>query len=313
MSDALVRTVDAATGEVVVAVAREGGVHPVPDVSSMGDLLGRPLSEIRRLVESSLGAKPITPGEAALPPIDGATEVWAAGVTYERSRQARVEESAVVDVYDKVYSAQRPELFFKCPAWRAVTDGEPIGRRHDSTNDTPEPEVGLLLNFLGEVVGYLAVNDMSSRSIEGENPLYLPQAKIYDGSCSLSPTITPAWLVTKPGELTIRLRIERDGQEIFAGSATTAQLKRSFDELVAYLFRAQAFPAGVVLSTGTCLVPPLDTPTLDGDVVRVDVDGVGSITNQVTSAPGLGEWLWQRSLDPLIPPPEPEGLRRTRG
>jgi 2-dehydro-3-deoxy-D-arabinonate dehydratase len=303
MYSSIIRAVEMATGTVIVASKTTTGVHRLA-VGTMGELLGSSLDDIRRIVDESLERPPTTVHLKPLPPIDGACEVWAAGVTYERSRQARVEESEVEDVYDRVYAATRPELFFKCAAWRAVTDHEPIAVRLDSDNDTPEPELGLVVNAGAEVVGYVVVNDMSSRAIEGENPLYLPQAKIYDGACAISPNVTPVWSVGDPRDLTIRLAIERQGATVFEGTASTAQLQRTPNELVEYLFHSNTFPEGAVLSTGTSLVPPIDKPTRAGDVVAIAIDEVGKLKNPVTTTNEVGPWLRERMADPLAPPPE---------
>jgi 2-dehydro-3-deoxy-D-arabinonate dehydratase len=303
MNPSLIRAVEMATGEVIVASKTATGVHRLV-VETVGELLGSSLDDIRRIVEDSLQRPPTAVYPTPLPPLDGACEVWAAGVTYERSRQARVEESEVEDVYDRVYAATRPELFFKCAAWRVVTDREPIAIRLDSDNDTPEPELGLVVNARAEVVGYVVVNDMSSRAIEGENPLYLPQAKIYDGACAISPNITPVWAVGDPRDLTIRLAIERQGATVFEGAASTAQLQRTPDELVAYLFHSNTFPDGAVLSTGTSLVPPIDQPTRAGDVVTISIDEIGETVNRVTTPDQIGPWLRERLTEPLAPPPE---------
>ena len=185
-------------------------------------------------------------------------EVWAAGVTYERSRAARMAESEQsADIYDRVYAAERPELFFKSAAWRVSGPGEPVSVRSDSSIDVPEPELAVVLNADGAATGYTICNDMSSRSIEGQNPLYLPQAKTYAGSCALGPWIVPAWELPDPYALTIELTISRDGEVAWAGTAATSTLHRKIDELAAWLFRENDFPAGAILSTGTSLVPEL--------------------------------------------------------
>lgn len=221
-----------------------------------------------------------------LPPVDGRMEVWASGVTYRRSREARKEESAVASVYDLVYDAARPELFFKAPAWRVVTDAEPIGIREDSQIDVPEAELALVLSSRGEIVGYTVCNDMSSRDIEGENPLYLPQAKVYAGSCALASGIRLATDVPDPYALGVRATIERAGSAVWSAETSTARLHRKLTELVEALFRAIDFPDGAVLSTGTGIVPDLGFTTLAGDVVTVAVDGVGTLTNTVVSGTG---------------------------
>jgi 2-dehydro-3-deoxy-D-arabinonate dehydratase len=212
-------------------------------------------------------------------PIDPYQEVWAAGVTYLRSRDARRVESTVADMYDHVYEAARPELFFKSVGWRVAGNQMPIHIRSDSHWNVPEPELVLVINRYSEIVGYCAGNDVSSRDIEGENPLYLPQAKIYNGSCALGPGI----VLCRPEQIKdipIRLKIERYGETIFAGETTTATMKRTLSELVEYLTRELDFPNGVFLMTGTCLVPG-DTFTLQpGDGVSIGV-GELAIENQV--------------------------------
>ena len=210
-------------------------------------------------------------------------EVWAAGVTYFRSRTARMEEaeSAGGDVfYDKVYEAERPELFFKSTAAKARGNGAEVCIRADSTWDVPEPELTLAINSAGKVLGYTVGNDMSSRSIEGENPLYLPQAKSYTGSCAIGPCL----LVTDaPLEKTtaITLGISRAGESVFSGATDIGQIKRGFDELAGFLFRANDFLQGAYLMTGTGIVP--DAPfTLEvGDVVAITIDGIGTLKNPV--------------------------------
>jgi 2-dehydro-3-deoxy-D-arabinonate dehydratase len=214
-------------------------------------------------------------------------EVWCAGVTYERSRDARVEESTVKDVYTLVYEAERPELFLKDSGCRrTVGPGEPIGVRADSSWDVPEPEIGVLLGEAGAPVGLTIGNDVSSRDIEGANPLYLPQAKIFAGSCALGPAV----LVPDDWEapLEIRLRIADDtGAELFAGETSTARMRRSFPELVGWLLRENPVPAGTVLLTGTGLVPPDDFTLEPGHVVEIHVPGIGTLTNPVVAAADL--------------------------
>ena len=274
----LVRFTDG-TGNIRVGLLTDERLRPLA-VASMSDLLRRPVAEIRELAEAA-GEPVSTAGTRLLPPLDGRMEVWAAGVTYQRSEEARREESADEDVYARVYRAKRPELFFKSSAWRVVTDGEPIAVRADSANDVPEPELGLLLTGAGEIAGYVVVDDVSSRSIEGENPLYLPQAKIYTGSCAVSARVRPAWEVPDPLSLGLRMRILRDGHEVFAGEASTAQLNREPAGLVEYLWRDNDFPDGAVLSTGTSVVPGLDEGLRPGDLVEIEIDEVGSLRSPV--------------------------------
>ncbi|HEX3714451.1 MAG TPA: fumarylacetoacetate hydrolase family protein [Trebonia sp.] len=262
---------------------RDGGVVTgFAGLASVGDLLALPLDRIRAACADPGG--PVMPAAAAelLAPVDGRIEVWAAGVTYERSRTARMEESEQsADVYDRVYAADRPELFFKSAAWRVSGPGAPVSVRSDSTVDVPEPELAVVLNAAGAVAGYTVCNDMSSRSIEGQNPLYLPQAKIYLGSCAVGPSIRPAWEVPDPYALTIELEITRAGTVAWQGSASTAALHRRIDELAAWLLREDEFPAGVVLSTGTSLVPDLPFTLEAGDEVRIRIPGIGELVNPV--------------------------------
>ena len=267
----------------MVGVREEGQVFGLPGVASLAALWALPLEEIRRRTQERERAWRVPAGEITLlPPIDGRTEVWAAGVTYFSSREARVEESErSADVYRQVYEAERPELFFKSAAWRVVGDGQTIAVRADSAVDVPEPEVALVINRFGEIAGYAACNDVSSRSIEGQNPLYLPQAKIYLGGCALGPAIRPSWEVADPYDLGIELTIRRGGAIAWHGRASTSSLRRRFDDLVGYLLRADFHPDGVVLTTGTCLVPPAPFSLADGDVVTVAVAEVGALTTGV--------------------------------
>jgi 2-dehydro-3-deoxy-D-arabinonate dehydratase len=254
-------------------------VTPLP-VASVADLLAEPLSRIRDIC-SDAGGEPV-PLAGLLAPVDGRTEVWAAGVTYERSRTARMAESEhSADIYDRVYDAPRPELFFKSAAWRVSGPGAPVSVRADSAVTVPEPELAVVLNHAAEVVGYTVCNDMSSRSIEGENPLYLPQAKIYLGGCAVGPWIRPAWEVPDPYALTIGLTISRDGTVAWQGTSATSGLRRRIDELAGYLFAEDDFPAGVVLSTGTSLVPDLPFTLQPGDEIRIAISEVGELHNPV--------------------------------
>jgi 2-dehydro-3-deoxy-D-arabinonate dehydratase len=249
-------------------------------VASVADLLAEPLSRIRELC-SDAGGPPV-PLAALLAPVDGRTEVWAAGVTYERSRTARMAESEQsADIYDRVYDAPRPELFFKSAAWRVSGPGAPVSVRADSAVNVPEPELAVVLNHAAEVVGYTICNDMSSRSIEGENPLYLPQAKIYLGGCAVGPWIRPAWEVPDPYALSIGLTISRDGAVAWHGTSSTAGLRRRIGELAGFLFAEDEFPAGVVLSTGTSLVPDLPFTLQPGDEIRIAIAEVGELVNTV--------------------------------
>jgi 2-dehydro-3-deoxy-D-arabinonate dehydratase len=256
---------------------------------SIAGLLELRLDDLRAAIETAPSADPV--GDVRLlPPIDALTEVWAAGVTYHRSSEARQEESQVADVYARVYDASRPELFFKSPAWRVCGQGEPIGVRADSSVDVPEPELAVVCNAFGEVVGLTVCDDVSSRSIEGENPLYLPQAKIYSGSCALGPGIVPIWQVPDPKALDIAVTVLRaasgggEAAVAWAGHTSTSLLRRGLEDLVEHLFRQALFPQGVVLSTGTGLVPALDFTLLPGDEVAIEIGGVGRLANPVRAA-----------------------------
>jgi 2-dehydro-3-deoxy-D-arabinonate dehydratase len=272
-------------GSVGVGVLSDGQVRPVPGVDSLGALLALDLAESRRRVEAAADESPVAAaGVRFLPPVDGLTEVWASGVTYERSMDARVEESQVQDVYSRVYAAERPELFFKSVAWRVVTDGDPIAVRTDCTVTVPEPELAVVVTAGAEVFGYTVCDDVSSRDIEGENPLYLPQAKVYAGSCALAPGIRPAWEVPDPMVLGIEIRVTREGGTVFEGATNTARMHRRLPELVTYLVAAQDFPHGAVLATGTGIVPELDFTLAEGDVVDITVEQIGSLSNPVTTA-----------------------------
>lgn len=261
--------------------------------AELAALLRLPAAALKAEVERVAAQGPVEDREIRLlPPVDGLTEVWAAGVTYERSSEARQEESVVADVYSRVYDASRPELFFKSVAWRVVGAGEPIGIRDDSAIDVPEPEVALVVNAGGEIVGYTVCDDVSSRSIEGENPLYLPQAKVYAGCCALGPGIRPFWEVSDAYALGVQVEVRRGGERVWGGETSTKMLHRRFDELVGYLGRQLALPDGAVLSTGTGLVPDLDFTLAEGDTVTVTVDGVGSLSNPVVAAsPAAFAWL----------------------
>jgi 2-dehydro-3-deoxy-D-arabinonate dehydratase len=213
-------------------------------------------------------------------PIDW-QEVWCAGVTYRRSRDARMEESRAESVYDIVYEADRPEIFFKGMRFRVAGPGEEIAVRSDSTWDVPEPECALVINSAGEIIGYTVGNDVSSRSIEGENPLYLPQAKVYDKAAALGPVIALASEIENPNDLTIELLIERDGAVGFQGTTSTNQLHRTFDDLVEYLYRDNTHYHGAILMTGTGIVPPSDFTLEAGDQVSITIDGIGTLSNPV--------------------------------
>jgi 2-dehydro-3-deoxy-D-arabinonate dehydratase len=209
-------------------------------------------------------------------------EVWAAGVTYLRSKKARMEESDFsATAYDRVYQAERPELFFKSLPEKVVATGEPVGIRRDALWNVPEPELALVMNSRGKVVGYTIGNDMSSRDIEGENLLYLPQAKVYHRSCALGPWITLGASESVARDWNIRIAIRRNGQVAFNGETSVGQIKRSFEELAGFLFRSQVFPHGAVLLTGTGIVPADNFTLQEGDDVEIEISGIGSLRNPV--------------------------------
>jgi 2-dehydro-3-deoxy-D-arabinonate dehydratase len=258
----------------------DGGFHGLADpwdvLINRRDLRGH----LDRVASSGGGALRLD--QPVLAPI-GAQEVWAAGVTYLRSRAARMEESRDAgggSFYDRVYDAVRPELFFKAAGWRVRGPGQPVRIRRDARWSVPEPELAVCVAADGAIVGYTVGNDMSARDIEGENPLYLPQAKIYDGSCALGPAIRIG-AEPPPPESAIRLAITRGGATVFSGETTLAQLRRTPAELVAYLYRETSFPHGCVLLTGTGIVPPDDFTLQSGDEVSIEIETLGRLVNPV--------------------------------
>jgi 2-dehydro-3-deoxy-D-arabinonate dehydratase len=253
----------------------------LPATLSLARLLGLPRAAMADLLRASPCEEPVQ--DALLPPIESGHEVWAAGVTYVRSREAREAESSVKDVYTRVYEAERPELFFKATGWRVVGHGMPIRVREDSRWNVPEPELTLVINAHREIVGYCAGNDVSSRDIEGLNPLYLPQAKVYEGSCALGPGILLGD-VEPLRDLAVHADVCRAGRSVFGGDTRTSQMKRAVEELVRYLGLELDFPGGVFLMTGTGIVPPPEFSLERGDRVRVTV---GSLTleNDVDTRP----------------------------
>jgi 2-dehydro-3-deoxy-D-arabinonate dehydratase len=241
------------------------------------------------LVESAIATS--SPLNAALgdltllTPID-APEVWAAGVTYEKSRDARNYEATggkmdASTFYDKVYHSERPEIFFKSTAARTIGPNQDVFLRSDSNWQIPEPELGLVISKEGKIVGYTAGNDMSCRDIEGDNPLYLPQAKVWKHSCSIGPAIRLAETVEDPYKFQITCRIYRNEVKVVEGTASTSQLKRKFDELVSYLIRDNEIFDGTVLLTGTCIVPPNEFTLLDGDRIEIEISDIGILNNPV--------------------------------
>jgi len=238
------------------------------------------LAQLARLAGQNLPRFPLS-DVRLLPPVEH-QEVWAAGVTYLRSKKARMEESDFsATAYDKVYEAARPELFFKSMPDKVVAPGDAVGIRKDARWNVPEPELALVINSRGHIAGYTIGNDMSSRDIEGENLLYLPQAKIYNRSCALGPWITVGASEDEARSWSIHLEIHRNGQVVFAGETSVGQIKRGFLELVEYLFRSQSFPHGAVLLTGTGVVPPESFTLQCGDRVGIRISGIGTLENSV--------------------------------
>jgi 2-dehydro-3-deoxy-D-arabinonate dehydratase len=283
------------SGEVRVAILADDHVQPLrldgfAGLRSLSDILHA--DNPQALAESLRDewSRPLASKEVDfLAPLDH-QEVWAAGVTYKRSQEARERESAGAGrFYDLVYSAPRPELFFKAPAYRVCTSGERLHIRRDSKWNVPEPELALVISPRLKLVGFTIGNDMSSRDIEGENPLYLPQAKFYDHSCAVGPVITLAGHMPPPEQTGIRILIERGGKPVFEGQTTVTAMKRSFEELISWLGRETSFPHGVILLTGTGIVPPDDFTLAVNDVVHIDITGIGRLTNHVEQRPGAAD------------------------
>jgi 2-dehydro-3-deoxy-D-arabinonate dehydratase len=237
-------------------------------------------SRLKELSNQTLMASPLA-GVRLLAPIER-QEVWAAGVTYLRSKAARMEESDFsAQAYAKVYEADRPEIFFKSLPEKVVATGEAVGIRKDAKWNVPEPELALVINSNGRIVGYTIGNDMSSRDIEGENLLYLPQAKVYDRACALGPWINVSALELEARAWTIKLAIHRGGQAVFEGETSVSQMKRKLSDLADWLYRSQTFPHGAVLLTGTGLVPGDGFTLQADDKVRIEISGIGTLENHV--------------------------------
>jgi 2-dehydro-3-deoxy-D-arabinonate dehydratase len=275
-----------ANGDETVGVI--DGVHVVPLSLTAGQY--ETLADILDSDNPATTAEFLTDGHAErislaevtmLAPIDR-QEVWAARVTYRRSKQARMDESdSAARFYDMVYEAPRPELFYKANARRVSGPNAPLRIRADSKWNVPEPELALVLNSRLHLVGYTIGNDMSSRDIEGENPLYLPQAKVYYQCCGLGPCVTLANAMPPASEVQIRMTISRSDIEVFAGETNLRQMARTFDELIDYLGRDNTFPHGVILLTGTGIVPPNDFTLRKNDRVEISIDGIGTLVNHV--------------------------------
>jgi 2-dehydro-3-deoxy-D-arabinonate dehydratase len=265
-------------------LARGPAAGPRPtellDAGATADgLLGGDPGALAALLEGP-AAGPVPQGARLLAPV-GRQPVWAAGVTFARSRDARLEESSGLDAYDKVYLAERPELFLKALPGAARGPGEPIGVRADSSWDVPEPELAVVADCRGRIVAYSIGNDVSSRSIEGDNPLYLPQAKIYRGSCALGPCLVPVAEAPAPADMEISLVIRRDGAELFRDACSVGDMKRTLPELVDWLWRGQELPLGAVLLSGTSIVPPPELTLRPGDQVAIAISGLGELRNPV--------------------------------
>ena len=257
-----------------------GGPEELLPVSvDLDEILSHPAGRLEDILAGPTD-EAVPTGAEVLAPMGG-QEVWAAGVTYRRSRDARMHESTDPDHYDRVYVADRPELFFKASAARVRGPGQLIGIRADSTWDVPEAELGVVANAAGEAVGYLIGNDVSSRSIEGDNPLYLPQAKSYTGSCAVGPCIVPPGEAPALNAMTIVLEIQRAGAAIYVDRVSISDMHRHPDELLNWLFRALSFPVGVILLTGTALIPPPEFTLQPEDITTITIAGLGSLSNVV--------------------------------
>ena len=287
----IIRFLDTNSTPVLAALTDQNEVYALPYEDFMG-LVNEaehqetsPLNLIETLMKESEPLSTLFDKLELLVPIV-APEVWACGVTYERSREARNYEATggrndQETCYDKVYDAERPEIFFKSTAARTAGPEVPVYLRSDSNWQIPEPEVALVITKSGKIAGYTIGNDMSSRDIEGENPLYLPQAKIWRNSCSIGPAIRLAETVENPYDFDINCRIFRDGELAVQGSANTVQLKRKFDELVSYLLKDNVVFDGTVLLTGTCIVPPNEFTLEDNDRIEIEVSSIGVLSNPV--------------------------------
>ena len=272
-------------GDVAVGTIRDDQLFPLDTSNSQY----RQLSDILEADDPAAAVAALPAAETGipleqvvlLPPIDN-QEVWAAGVTYKRSQTARMEESETsADCYDRVYQSARPEIFLKATPNRVSGPGQPVRIRADSKWDVPEPELALVMNSRLELVGFTIGNDVSSRDIEGENPLYLPQAKVYNQCCGLGPYIVLASSVADPSALEISLSIERDGNSAFQGETSISEMARSFDDLLGWLGRENSFPNGAFLLTGTGIVPDSDFTLQDGDLVHISISGIGTLSNPV--------------------------------
>jgi 2-dehydro-3-deoxy-D-arabinonate dehydratase len=290
----IIRYVPVEKEPVLAACTEEGRVYPLPQkhlqelIRQAEDEGQSPFTWVKSWMEETEPIEESVESLRLTVPVV-APEVWAAGVTYERSREARNYEATggkldATTFYDKVYDAVRPELFMKSTAARTVGPGDEMCLRSDSTWQIPEPELGLVLDSKGRIIGYTAGNDLSCRDIEGENPLYLPQAKMWRRSCSLGPSVLLADVVENPYQFAIACRIYRNGSLVTEGTASTSQLKRKLEELVSFLTRDNEVFDGTVLLTGTCIVPPNEFTLQDGDVVEIEISGIGTLLNTMRTA-----------------------------
>lgn len=263
------------------AVALDGALHPLRlDLTGLCRL---GVQGARRHVADCLARPAVEAADVVLhAPVDAGHEVWAAGVTYERSRSARIEESGATDLYGQVYESARPELFLKAIGARVVRPGGRVGIRADATWSVPEPELAVVFDADGEVLGFVAGDDVSSRDIEGSNALYLPQAKVYDRSCALGPGIVPAWVVGAEPVFGIAMRILRDGVVLFEGTTSTTQMHRHWRELGDWLRAAVSAEDGVILLTGTGIVPGPDVTLAPDDRIEIAIDGLGRLDSTVS-------------------------------
>ncbi|MCY8232626.1 fumarylacetoacetate hydrolase family protein [Priestia endophytica] len=287
----IIRYLNEHSQAILAAVTNEGKVYPLPQ-EGLIELIQQanaqnvsPLSFVEFTISKSKPIQYSVEDLSLLVPIV-AEEVWASGVTYERSRDARNYEATggkldATTFYDKIYEAERPEIFFKSTAARTVGPGQEVYIRSDSNWQIPEPELGLVINRDGEILGYTIGNDMSCRDIEGENPLYLPQAKMWKNSCSIGPAILLAESVKDPYNFDITCRIYRNDELIVEGKANTNQLKRKFDELISFLIRDNEIFDGTILLTGTCIIPSNDFTLLDGDQIEIEISNIGVLKNRV--------------------------------
>jgi len=257
-------------------------LRSVTDLLSAAKLTGEPLDDVVEPLTARAETVPVDEVEAnATLPI-APDEVWAAGVTYEISEQAREAESVLPEVYRNVFNHERPELFLKATPSRTVGPSDSIGVREDSNWNVPEPELAVVL-YHGEIVGYTIGNDVSSREIEGENPLYLPQAKVYDRCCAIGPCFVSSTSISDPHDLDLSMEIDRAGDTVFQGTTSTAEMVRTCEELVSYLRRSNVLPSVAVLLTGTSLVPPEEVSLEVDDTVRIELESIGTLENPVVS------------------------------